>query len=134
MGADVHLVGPRTLLQPELADMGVTIHYDLDEAIKDADVINVLRIQKERQGIGFFPSAGEYNSLFGIDKKRLELAKKDVLILHPGPMNRGIEIEPDTCYNPDHSAIQEQVKNGVSVRMAVLYLTIIGGDDVDTTR
>ena len=133
MGADVHLVGPRTLLQPELESMGVTVHYNLEEAIKDADVINVLRIQKERQGIGFFPSAGEYNDLFGINKERLALAKKDVLVLHPGPMNRGIEIETDTCYS-DHSAIQEQVKNGVSVRMAVLYLTIMGGDDVDITR
>lgn len=133
MGADVHLVGPRTLLQPELESMGVTVYYNLEEAIKDADVINVLRIQKERQGIGFFPSAGEYNDLFGINKERLALAKKDVLILHPGPMNRGIEIETDTCYS-DHSAIQEQVKNGVSVRMAVLYLTIMGGDDVDITR
>ena len=133
MGADVHLVGPRTLLQPELESMGVTVHYNLEEAIQDADVINVLRIQKERQGIGFFPSAGEYNSLFGINQKRLALAKDDVLVMHPGPMNRGIEIDTDTCYS-DHSAIQEQVKNGVSVRMAVLYLTIIGGDDVDITR
>ena len=133
MGADVHLVGPRTLLQPELESMGVTIHYNIEEAIKDADVINVLRIQKERQGIGFFPSSGEYNDLFGINQQRLALAKKDVLVLHPGPMNRGIEIETDTCYS-DQSAIQEQVKNGVSVRMAVLYLTIMGGDDVDITR
>ena len=133
MGADVHLVGPRTLLQPELEAMGVKVHYDLKEAIQDADVINVLRIQKERQGIGFFPSAGEYNSLFGINRDRLKWAKDDVLVLHPGPMNRGIEIEPDTCYS-EFSSIQEQVKNGVSVRMAVLYLTIMGGDDVDTTR
>lgn len=133
MGADVHLAGPRTLLQPELESMGVTVHYDLDEALEGADVVNVLRIQRERQGIGFFPSAGEYNSLFGISEKRLEQAQKDVLVLHPGPMNRGIEIEPDACYG-GHSSIQEQVKNGVSVRMAVLYLTIIGGDDVDITR
>lgn len=133
MGADVHLVGPRTLLQPELEAMGVTVHYDLKEALKDADVINVLRIQKERQGIGFFPSAGEYNSLFGIKKDRLKWAKDDVLVLHPGPMNRGIEIDSDVCYS-EHSSIQEQVMNGVSVRMAVLYLTIMGGDDVDITR
>lgn len=133
MGADVHIVGPRTLVQPELASMGVTVHYDLDEAIRDADVVNVLRIQRERQGIGFFPSAGEYNSLYGINRRRLALAKDDVLVMHPGPMNRGIEIDTDTCYSA-MSAIQEQVKNGVSVRMAVLYLTIIGGDDVDVTR
>ncbi|MCH4179567.1 MAG: aspartate carbamoyltransferase catalytic subunit [Megasphaera sp.] len=133
LGADVHLVGPRTLLQPELEAMGVTVHYNLDEALEGADVINVLRIQRERQGIGFFPSAGEYNSLFGINAQRIQKAKKDVLILHPGPMNRGIEIGTDVCYG-EHSSIQEQVKNGVSVRMAILYLTIIGGDDVDTTR
>ena len=128
MGADVHLVGPRTLLQPELASMGVSIHYNLDEALEGADVVNVLRIQKERQGVGFFPGTGEYTSLYGINRKRLEQAKKDVLVLHPGPMNRGLEIEPDVCYW-EQSSIQEQVKNGVCVRMAVLYLTIIGGDE-----
>jgi len=133
MGADVHLVGPRTLLQPELAQMGVTIHYNLDEALEGADVVNVLRIQKERQGIGYFPSSGEYAATFGINQDRLKRAKPDVLIMHPGPMNRGLEIELDTCYW-DQSVIQEQVKNGVSVRMAVLYLTIVGGDDVDITR
>ena len=133
LGADVHLVGPRTLLQPELAAMGVSLHYDLDEALEGADVVNVLRIQKERQGVGFFPSEGEYASLFGVNKERLKKAKPDVLIMHPGPMNRGLEIEPDICYWTQ-SQIQEQVKNGVSVRMAVLYLTIKGGDDVDITR
>ena len=133
MGADVHLVGPRTLLQPELAAMGVTVHYDLDEALEGADVVNVLRIQRERQGVGFFPGPGEYNTFFGVNQKRLQHAKKDVLIMHPGPMNRGIEIDTDTCYWTQ-SSIQEQVKNGVSVRMAVLYLTIMGGDDVDITR
>ena len=134
MGADVHLVGPRTLLQPELAvALGVTFHYDLDEALEGADVINVLRIQKERQGAGFFPSDGEYYSQFGINAVRLQTAKKDVLILHPGPMNRGLEIGTDICYG-SHSSIQEQVKNGLCVRMAVLYLTIIGGDENGITR
>lgn len=133
LGADVHLVGPRTLLQPELAKMGVTLHYDLDEALDGADVVNVLRIQKERQGIGFFPSEGEYRSLYGMDRKRLQAAKKDVLVIHPGPMNRGLEIEPDVCYG-EWSAVQEQVKNGVCIRMAVLYLTIIGGDESGITR
>lgn len=133
LGADVHLVGPRTLLQPEMASLGVTVHYDLAEALENADVINVLRIQKERQGSGFFPGDREYASLFGIHRDRLQAAKKDVLILHPGPMNRDLEIGTDVCYGA-HSAIQEQVKNGISVRMAVLYLTIIGGDDVDLTR
>lgn len=134
MGADVHLVGPRTLLQPELAvALGITFHYDLDEALEGADVINVLRIQKERQGAGFFPSDGEYYSQFGINAVRLQTAKKDVLILHPGPMNRGLEIGTDICYG-SHSSIQEQVKNGLCVRMAVLYLTIIGGDENGITR
>ena len=133
LGADVHLIGPRTLLQPELAAMGVSVHYDLDEALEGADVVNVLRIQKERQGVGFFPSEGEYASFFGVNHDHLKHAKPDVLIMHPGPMNRGLEIESDTCYWVQ-SQIQEQVKNGISVRMAVLYLTIIGGHDVDITR
>lgn len=76
MGADVHLVGPRTLLQPELAAMGVTVHYDLDEALEGADVVNVLRIQRERQGVGFFPGPGEYNTFYGINQKRLKKCKK----------------------------------------------------------
>lgn len=133
LGADVHLVGPRTLVQPEMEAMGVKLHYNLDEALDGADVVNILRIQKERQGVGFFPSEGEYRTLYGINRKRLTRAKKDVLILHPGPMNRGLEIEPDAAYWTQ-SSIQEQVKNGVSVRMAVLYLTIIGGDDSGITR
>ena len=121
MGADVHLVGPRTLLQPELESMGVTVHYNLEEAIQDADVINVLRIQKERQGIGFFPSAGEYNSLFGINRKRLALAKDDVLVMHPGPMNRGVEIASSVA-DCGQSVITQQVESGVAVRMALLYM------------
>ena len=83
LGADVHLVGPRTLLQPELASMGVSVHYNLDEALEGADVVNVLRIQKERQGVGFFPGTGEYTSLYGINRKRLEQAKKTCWFLIP---------------------------------------------------
>ncbi len=133
MGAEVHLAGPRTLLQPEMEAMGVKLHYNVREAIKDADVVNVLRIQKERMGVGFFPTEREYARIFGINKDVLKAAKPDVLIMHPGPMNRGLEISPDVAYW-EQSAIQEQVKNGISVRMAVLYLTIIGGDDVEITR
>ena len=107
-------------------------HVDgLKAVIVGADVVNVLRIQKERQGIGFFPSEGEYRSLYGMDRKRLQAAKKDVLVIHPGPMNRGLEIEPDVCYG-ERSAVQEQVNNGVCIRMAVL--TIIGGDESGITR
>ncbi len=127
MGADVHLVGPRTLLPPELEKMGVTVHYDVREAVKDADVINVLRIQLERMDKGFFPTKREYARIFGINNEVLKLAKPDVTIMHPGPMNRGLEIAPDVAYG-EHTKIQEQVTNGVSVRMAVLYLTINGGD------
>ena len=127
MGADVHLVGPRTLLPPELEKMGVTVHYDVREAVKDADVINVLRIQLERMDSGFFPTKREYARIFGINNEVLKLAKPDVTVMHPGPMNRWLEISPDVAYGT-HSKIEEQVTNGVSVRMAVLYLTINGGD------
>lgn len=127
MGADVHLAGPRTLVYPELEKLGVTVHHDVREAIKNADVVNVLRIQLERINSALYPTNREYARIFGINKEVLALAKPNVLVLHPGPMNRGLEISPDVAYW-DQSAIQEQVRNGVSVRMAVLYLTIHGGD------
>ena len=127
MGADVHLAGPRTLVYPELEKLGVTVHHDVREAIKDAVVVNVLRIQLERINSALYPTNREYARIFGINKEVLALAKPNVLVLHPGPMNRGLEISPDVAYW-DQSAIQEQVRNGVSVRMAVLYLTIHGGD------
>ncbi|WP_251454347.1 aspartate carbamoyltransferase catalytic subunit [Veillonella intestinalis] len=127
MGADVHLVGPRTLLYPEMAKMGVTIHHDVREAVKDADVVNVLRIQLERINSALYPTNREYARIFGINKNVLSLAKDDVMVMHPGPMNRGLEIAHDVAYS-DESAIQEQVRNGVAIRMAVLYLTIVGGD------
>lgn len=127
MGADVHLAGPRTLVYPELEKLGVTVHHDVREAIKGADVVNVLRIQLERINSALYPTNREYARIFGINKEVLALAKPNVLVLHPGPMNRGLEISPDVAYW-DQSAIQEQVRNGVSVRMAVLYLTIHGGD------
>lgn len=127
MGADIHLVGPRTLVYPELEKMGVTVHYDIREALEGADVVNILRIQLERIHSALYPTNREYARIFGINKEVLKAAKKDVMILHPGPMNRGLEIAPDVAYS-DESMIQEQVRNGVSVRMAVLYLTIHGGD------
>lgn len=127
MGAEVHLAGPRTLVYPELEKLGVTVHHDVREAVKDADVVNVLRIQLERINSALYPTNREYARIFGINKEVLALAKPNVLVLHPGPMNRGLEISPDVAYW-DQSAIQEQVRNGVSVRMAVLYLTIHGGD------
>ena len=130
-GADVHVAGPAPLLAREMECMGITVHTSVEHAIEDADVINVLRIQKERQGKGLFPSAREYARLFGINTKRLKLARPDALILHPGPMNRGLEIAPDVAYGCQ-SAIQEQVKNGLAIRMAILYLVLMGGEEVET--
>lgn len=131
MGAEVHLAGPKTLL-PRFLDQeeGIFVHDRIEEAVENADVINVLRIQLERQKTGLFPSAREYARLFGLNKQRLARAKDDVLILHPGPMNRGLEISPEIAYG-DNSAIQEQVQNGVAVRMALLTLTLTGGKKIE---
>lgn len=125
-GAQVHLAGPATLMPRDIDKMGVHVHSRVEEALEGADVVNVLRIQKERQKKGLFPSSREYARIFGINAQRLKQAKPDALIMHPGPMNRGLEIAPDVAYG-DQSAIQEQVKNGLAVRMAVLYLVLMGG-------
>jgi aspartate carbamoyltransferase catalytic subunit len=130
-GADLHVAGPAPLLAREMECMGIKVHTSVEHAIEDADVINVLRIQKERQGKGLFPSAREYARLFGINTRRLKMARPDALILHPGPMNRGLEIAPDVAYG-SQSAIQEQVKNGLAIRMAILYLVLMGGEEVET--
>jgi len=126
MGAEVHLAGPKTLLPRFFNFDGVTVHENFEDAIKNADVVNVLRIQLERQQAGLFPSPREYARVFGINDERLRLAKDDVLILHPGPQNKGLEISNAVVYG-EHSAIQEQVQNGVAVRMALLDLTLNGG-------
>ena len=126
MGAEVHLAGPKTLLPRFLNFDGVTVHENFNDAIKNADVVNVLRIQLERQQAGLFPSPREYARVFGINDERLRLAKEDVLILHPGPQNKGLEISNAVVYGK-YSAIQEQVQNGVAVRMALLDLTLNGG-------
>ena len=126
MGAEVHLAGPKTLLPRFFNFDGVTVHENFEDAIKNADVVNVLRIQLERQQAGLFPSPREYARVFGINDERLRLAKEDVLILHPGPQNKGLEISNAVVYG-EHSAIQEQVQNGVAVRMALLDLTLNGG-------
>lgn len=120
-GAEVTLVAPPTLIPPGIEDFGVKVSYDLDEAIREADVVNVLRIQMERQRSGLFPSLREYSKLFGVNKDRLAKAKDDVLIMHPGPANLGVEISQDVA-DGLRSAIDEQVTNGVAVRMALLYL------------
>ncbi len=120
MGNDIHLAGPPTLLPSAFGTMGgVTLHHNIDNALKDADVAMCLRVQRERMGSGLVPSAREYFSLFGLDRKRLALAKPGALVMHPGPMNRGVEIASDVADSPQ-SVISEQVEMGVAVRMAVL--------------
>ena len=126
MGMEVHLAGPKTLLPRFFAFDGVTLHEKISDAIKNSDVINVLRIQLERQQAGLFPSTREYARVFGINDESLSLAKDDVLILHPGPQNKGLEISSAVTYG-EHSAIHDQVQNGVAVRMALLDLTLNGG-------
>lgn len=126
MGAKVYVVGPATLIPPKIEQMDVKIFYDLDEIIDELDVINILRIQMERQKENLFPSLREYNEIFGITDERLKRAKKDLMVMHPGPMNRGIEISSSVAEG-SRSVITEQVTNGIAVRMAVLYL-LAGGD------
>jgi len=121
LGAEVIAVGPPTLIPLQLRDLGVKISYDLDKIIPEVDVINILRIQLERQRSKFFPTVREYARLFGINSERLKNAKKDVMIMHPGPINRGVEITPEIA-DGQQSVILRQVTNGLSVRMAVLYL------------
>jgi aspartate carbamoyltransferase catalytic subunit len=121
MGARVTIGGPRTLMPVAMESMGVEVAYSLDEAIRDADVIMMLRVQLERQGRMAFPSVKEYFQLFGLTTARLAAARDDVIILHPGPMNRGTEIASEVA-DGRYSVILEQVTHGVSVRMAVLYL------------
>ncbi|MCA9742461.1 aspartate carbamoyltransferase catalytic subunit [candidate division KSB1 bacterium] len=121
MGAQVAICGPRTLIPLEAKQWGVDIFYDLDDAIRWADVLNILRIQLERQNSGLFPSIREYSTKFGVTRARLDAAQKDVVIMHPGPINRGIEIDNDLA-DSEYSVILDQVTNGVAVRMAVLYL------------
>lgn len=131
LGAEVHLTGPRTLVPKKLEAMGVIVDDKLEDALKDADAINILRIQLERAAGGFFPTTREYARLWGINRERLALCKPDVAIIHPGPMNRGIEISHDVAYD-EQSWIQEEVRNGVAVRMALLYLTLTEGKDIET--
>ncbi|MBR1419996.1 MAG: aspartate carbamoyltransferase catalytic subunit [Selenomonadaceae bacterium] len=128
MGMEVHLAGPKTLL-PRFLDQepGIFIHEHLEDALEDADVINVLRIQLERQAAGFFPTTREYAKFFGLNEDRLKLAKPDAIVLHPGPQNMGLEISPKVAYS-DRSKIRDQVQNGVAIRMAVLLLTLCGGE------
>jgi aspartate carbamoyltransferase catalytic subunit len=130
MGANVWVCGPPTLIPTDITRFGVRATSHVDEAVADADVIMLLRIQLERMEGAFFPSLREYFKVFGMTEARLRLAKDDVMIMHPGPMNRGVEIASEVADGP-YSVILEQVANGVAVRMAVLYL-LAGGAEHET--
>ena len=127
MGADVVLVGPPTLVPPENAAWGATVCYDLDQVIEDVDVCYLLRVQQERQSEQLFPSTREYAALWGLDSRRMARMKPEALVMHPGPMNRGVEIAADVSESP-RSIILDQVSNGLAVRMSLLYL-MLGGQD-----
>jgi aspartate carbamoyltransferase catalytic subunit len=126
LGAEVRVAGPRTLLAPGLAEMGAVVHDRIEPAIEGADVVMMLRIQKERMGTGLFPNTREYSRYFGLSPRRLALAAPDAIVMHPGPINRGVELDPDIADGP-RAVILDQVARGVAIRMAVLYL-LAGGE------
>ncbi|GGZ39618.1 aspartate carbamoyltransferase [Echinicola pacifica] len=121
LGAEVMVCGPATLLPKYISSLGVKVEYDVKKALQWCDVANVLRIQLERQQIKYFPSLREYSLYYGVDKKLLDQLDKEIVIMHPGPINRGVELNSDVA-DSEHSIILNQVENGVAVRMAVLYL------------
>ena len=132
LGSRVVVAGPPTLIPKGIESLGATVTFNVEEAIHNADVIMLLRIQKERQKMFFFSTEREYATQYGLNKNRLSNAKPDVLIMHPGPINRGVEISPDIAYGP-HSLILNQVTNGVAVRMALLYLLMGGTRDAHSS-
>lgn len=125
LGAEIILCGPLTLMPPEIEKMGVKVSCNLKEVIKEVDVVNLLRIQLEREKRSLFPTLREYSVLFGLNRDVLTGAKKDLVIMHPGPINRGVELSADLADGP-YSVILEQVTNGIAIRMAVLFL-LLGG-------
>lgn len=125
LGAQVMVCGPATLLPKHIGELGVLVETDIRKALEWCDVANILRIQLERQQMRYFPSLREYSQYFGVNKALLESLKKEIVIMHPGPINRGVEITSDVA-DSDHAIILEQVENGVAIRMAVLYL--LAGD------
>ena len=127
LGAEVRLVGPPALIPPEIENPGVSVFYNMEDALMDVDVIMVLRLQLERHGKNYFPSLREYAYLYSLNPERVRYAKGDVMIMHPGPINRGIEIAPEVA-DGISSVILEQVTNGIAVRMAVLYLLSGAGE------
>lgn len=131
LGAKVRVVGPPTLIPTSLEDMDVEVYYNLEEGLEGIDVVNILRIQLERQEAGYLPNLREYTKFYGVDEKILELVGDEVTVMHPGPTNRGVEITPEVAYG-DQSVINEQVTNGVAIRMALLYL-LTGGEKIEET-
>ncbi|MCX7835178.1 MAG: aspartate carbamoyltransferase catalytic subunit [bacterium] len=125
VGAVPAVCGPSTMIPKDLEKLGYTVYHHVDEAIQNSDVLNVLRIQHERAASGTIPSIREYRKYFGINRKRLEKATKPLLIMHPGPINRGVELDSDVA-DGEHSVILDQVTNGVAIRMAILYLLCRG--------
>ena len=130
MGAKVRFCGPPTLIPPCVRELGVEVFHDIDDAIEGADAVNILRIQRERMSGNFFPSLKEYSRLYGMTMERLKRAKPGVLIMHPGPMNRGVEIMSDVA-DSGSSVILEQVTNGIAVRMALLFLLMSGEKEIE---
>ncbi|RPJ83167.1 MAG: aspartate carbamoyltransferase catalytic subunit, partial [Acidobacteria bacterium] len=128
MGAHVWVCGPPTLIPFHFEDYGVSVTYQMKEALEDADVVMLLRAQRERQQEVFYPSVKEYSILYGLNRQKMKWAKKDAIVMHPGPINRGIEIDPEMA-DGNYSVILEQVENGVATRMAVLYLLLGAGED-----
>ena len=133
MGAKVTLCGPSTLIPTFAEELGVAVNYDIDEVIEWADAINVLRIQRERMQGGLLPSVREYRNLFGITRERLSNHKKEIVIMHPGPMNRGVEIDSAVA-DSDQAIILDQVLNGVASRMAILYLLLGGKQEKESEQ
>ena len=127
MGANVTVCGPPNLIPKEITELGVKVNYNIDEVIEWADAVNVLRIQRERMGIGLIPSSREYRRLFGITYERISRRKNELIIMHPGPMNRGVEIDSEVA-DSDQAIILNQVLNGVASRMSILYL-LLGAKD-----
>lgn len=128
MGAQIVVAGPVTMLPRDIEQMGVKVFSKLEDAIVDADVVMMLRIQLERQKQNIFPSLREYSQHYCLNRNNIKLAKKDVIVMHPGPINRGVEISPDIADDPSYSVILDQVNKGVAVRMALLYL-LTGGNE-----
>lgn len=131
MGAEVVVCGPPTMIPKGIETLGVSVTCNADEAVTDSDVVMMLRIQKERQKISLFPSEREYSTVYGLTSERIKLVRENVLIMHPGPINRGVEIAPEVADGP-FSIVLDQVTNGVAVRMALLYLVSGGKRNIDS--